>query len=284
MSATPQRSLDSPPRPKEFGGLQPTTLLELHERLRRNGVPVASILVARTIGEARAFWSTWMRGLQRRLIVAPEADSGLGLAAWKARTTGSPNDMPGLLFAGPTRNALEAAVNAARVAPSISVAAIASTDALAVEFSSSTMPALLLGDLLKGLIPLSPEDGRILDVVASRPAMGPLLRSAFEGVLFYLLEARRETQGRFKSNQRITRPGGDGTDEVDLVAENAKLVIEVDGAQHTTWEHTRRDQEKDARLRSIGYEILRFDAKVVATQPSEVWEKINLVLRRRGTS
>jgi very-short-patch-repair endonuclease len=264
--------------------LEPTTFLELHERLRRDGLPVASVVVARTVGEARAFWCNWTRSLQRSLVVAPEADASIGLAAWAARAGRAPTNPPGLLFVGPTQPVLEAAVSAARRAPSIPLGVVASTDALAVAFGSANMSAQLLGDLLKGLVPVSREDGRIIDVIASRSATGPLLRSAFEGVLYYLLQARPETLGKFKSNQRIARQGGKGADEVDLIAESAKLAIEVDGAQHTTWDHTHRDQQKDARLRSLGYEILRFDAKDVATQPSQVWERINFVLRQRETS
>jgi very-short-patch-repair endonuclease len=175
-------------------------------------------------------------------------------------------------------------MDAARNDPYVPVAVPLSTDTLAMEIASPTLPALVLGDILKGLTPLSIEDGRILDVVAARSSTAPLLRSAFEGVLYYLLEARHETQGKFRTNVRMKRSNEQGVDEVDLVAESVKLAIEIDGGQHETWEHTQRDQQKDARLRGLGYEVLRFEARAVATQPSDVWRKVYDTLRQRGNS
>jgi very-short-patch-repair endonuclease len=264
--------------------VEPDTLLDIHDRLRRDGIAVATIVVSRTVGEARAFWCGWMRERQRVVVVSPSMHAASGIAALRAKAPHLTPPNSGLLFAGPANLALTAATEAARKLSSAPIAVPLSTDALAMEISSSTMPASLLGDILKGLTPLSIEDGRILDVVASRSSTAPLLRSAFEGVLYYLLEARHETQGKFLPNLRIKRPGGQGADEVDLVAEDAKLAIEIDGGQHATWEHTRRDQQKDARLKSLGYEVLRFEARAVATQPNEVWLKIHQVLRQRGAS
>jgi very-short-patch-repair endonuclease len=166
----------------------------------------------------------------------------------------------------------------------VSIGAAAATDALAVQIASPDMSPLLLADTLKGLVPLSLEDGRILDVVAARPSTAPLLRSAFEGILYYLLEARPETKGLFRANVRVRHPDGGGADEVDLVAEALKVAIEIDGGQHKTWDHTRRDELKDARLKHLGYEVLRFEARNVATKPSDVWQRVHQVLKQRGSS
>jgi very-short-patch-repair endonuclease len=264
--------------------VEPDTLLDIHDRLRRDGIALATIVVSRTVGEARAFWCEWMRERERVVVIAPSMRAASGIAALNAKAPHLTPPSVGLLFAGPATLALAAAMEAARYRSSLPVAVPLSTEALATEIGSPAMLTPILGDILKGLVPLSIEDGRILDVVASRPSTAPLLRSAFEGVLYYLLEARHETQGKFQPNVRIKRTDDQGVDEVDLVAASVKLAIEIDGGQHATWEHTRRDQQKDARLKGLGYEILRFDAKAVATQPSEVWSKVYQVLRQRDNT
>jgi very-short-patch-repair endonuclease len=187
-----------------------------------------------------------------------------------------------LFVTTPVEEALLAAIEAARGLPGVSVATAVATDALAGLIASAQTPADLVRQTLQGLVPLSREDGRIVDVVAARPGTAPLLRSAFEGVLYYLLEARPETRSLFRTNQRLRQVDGNRVDEVDLVAEAAKIAIEIDGVQHKTWEHTHRDEGKDARLRSLGYEVLRFDARDVATRPSEVWHRVHQALEKRS--
>ena len=47
--------------------------------------------------------------------------------------------------------------------------------------------------------------------------------------------------------------------EVDFICKTAKLVIELDGAQHfNSLEAYRRDRRKDALLQESGYIVLRF--------------------------
>lgn len=259
----------------------PETLLDIHERLRRDGRAVASILVGRSVGEARAFWCAWLRAQGRSIVVSPGPKGAVGIAAYRAifKTV----ETAGLLFAGPVEDVLPAAIEAACDLPRVSVATAIATDALAVQLASVETSAELIGHALQGLVPLSREDGRIVDVVAARPAAGPLLRSAFEGVLYYLLEARPETKGLFRTNFRLRHVEGARADEVDLVAEQQKIAIEIDGGQHKTWDHTRRDEGKDARLRSLGYEVLRFEARDVATRPTEVWQRVYQSLGQRNT-
>lgn len=223
-----------------------------------------------------------MREQGRAVVVSPMTTAHAGIAALDARKKLSPK--VGLLFVGPASEILPAAVGAARSIPGVPVGAAVATDSLAIQIASPEMPTPLLADTLKGLVPLSLEDGRILDVVAARPSTAPLLRSAFEGVLYYLLEARAETRGVFRTNVRIRHANGGGADEVDLVAEEAKLAIEIDGGQHKAWDHTRRDEQKDARLRGIGYEVIRFEARDVATRPTDVWKRVHQMLGQRGNT
>lgn len=45
---------------------------------------------------------------------------------------------------------------------------------------------------------------------------------------------------------------------VDFACLKSKLVIEIDGAQHGEPGHLRRDAERDARLATSGFKVLRF--------------------------
>ena len=47
----------------------------------------------------------------------------------------------------------------------------------------------------------------------------------------------------------------------DFVAPAARLVVEVDGAQHAR--RRRADARRDERLRQLGYRVLRLDAQLV---------------------
>ena len=69
---------------------------------------------------------------------------------------------------------------------------------------------------------------------------------------------------------------------LDFYCVKAKLVIEVDGAQHYTPEGRRRDKIRDADLRSDGLEVLRFTNADVLTNGEGVvrviFEKIEATL------
>ena len=65
---------------------------------------------------------------------------------------------------------------------------------------------------------------------------------------------------------------------VDFYAPAAKLVIEVDGSEHFTANGRTRDAIRDAYLRSLGLEVLRFDDRQVLLETDAVieviWRKI----------
>ena len=50
---------------------------------------------------------------------------------------------------------------------------------------------------------------------------------------------------------------------VDFYAPSVKLVIEIDGSQHSEPEMLERDQRRDAYLQSLGLHVLRFENGVV---------------------
>ena len=57
---------------------------------------------------------------------------------------------------------------------------------------------------------------------------------------------------------------------VDFVALNPKLVVEVDGAYHSTPEQRRADARRDRRLAKVGYRVLRVAAAEVLARPEQV--------------
>lgn len=61
---------------------------------------------------------------------------------------------------------------------------------------------------------------------------------------------------------------------VDSFAPRAKLVVEVDGAQHLEADHAVKDRIRDGYLASIGLKVLRFNSRDVLMECDEVVEVI----------
>jgi len=68
---------------------------------------------------------------------------------------------------------------------------------------------------------------------------------------------------------------------VDFFIPKAKLVIEVDGSQHSVSENVARDQRRDAYMNSVGLQILRFNSNAVLKETDAVVEVIARVVRER---
>jgi very-short-patch-repair endonuclease len=85
-------------------------------------------------------------------------------------------------------------------------------------------------------------------------------RSASETFLYRRLQTLPATAGRFRLNAELPIPFDTrGRMEADLLCEELRLVIELDGAQHLAdAEAYRRDRRKDAALQQHGYFVLRF--------------------------
>jgi very-short-patch-repair endonuclease len=70
--------------------------------------------------------------------------------------------------------------------------------------------------------------------------------------------------------------------EVDLLWDQARVAIELDGPQHLGDAVAyRRDRRKDQLLHENGYIVLRFLAADVAREMDSVLDAIMLVLARR---
>jgi superfamily II DNA or RNA helicase len=101
-------------------------------------------------------------------------------------------------------------------------------------------------------------------------------RSSSEAFLFKRLESLPETQGRFTLNAKLTIPFRNRSFmEVDFLNEQARLVIELDGARHfSDHDAYRRDREKDYLLQECGYRIVRFLAEDLGSHLNDVLDTI----------
>lgn len=108
-------------------------------------------------------------------------------------------------------------------------------------------------------------------------------RSATEAFLYRRLQTLSETAGRFKLNVRLPIPfDGAGETEVDLLDEEARIAIELDGPQHLAdVEAYRRDRRKDLLLQEAGYFVLRFLAEDVGKRLDCVLDAVARVLAAR---
>ena len=61
---------------------------------------------------------------------------------------------------------------------------------------------------------------------------------------------------------------------VDFFAPRAKLVVEVDGAQHMEGDHALKDGTRDGYLVSLGLKVLRFNSREVLKESDAVVEAI----------
>jgi len=98
-------------------------------------------------------------------------------------------------------------------------------------------------------------------------------RSATEAFLYRRLETLAETKGRFALNAKLPIPfDGMSSLEVDLLCPDARVSVELDGAQHLGDPVAyRRDRRKDQLLQENGYLVLRFLAE-------DVGKELDLVL------
>jgi very-short-patch-repair endonuclease len=111
-------------------------------------------------------------------------------------------------------------------------------------------------------------------------------RSATEAFLYRRLETLVETKGRFRIN--VTLPiafDGVGGLEVDLLCADARVAVELDGAQHLADAVAyRRDRRKDQLLQENGYLVLRFLAEDVGRELDMVLDAILRALTHRRSA
>jgi len=101
-------------------------------------------------------------------------------------------------------------------------------------------------------------------------------RSATEAFLYRRLETLPQTAGRFHLNALLSIPFDISSQmEVDLLCADARLAVELDGAQHLADANAyRRDRRKDALLQQNGYLVLRFLSDDVGKHLDDVLDSI----------
>jgi very-short-patch-repair endonuclease len=104
------------------------------------------------------------------------------------------------------------------------------------------------------------------------------LRSAetsAEAKLWQALRNRKLSRWKFRRQHPIDRF------VVDFVCLDAKLVIEVDGATHSTLIELRRDAERTRMLEAFGFHVIRFTNGELFENSAGVLETILAELERR---
>jgi very-short-patch-repair endonuclease len=128
------------------------------------------------------------------------------------------------------------------------------------------------------------RDAVMTDTKAKSPAESQA-RSAVEAFLFAILSHRPQTKNRFRLNVPLDFHFGTRPAEGDLVATDARLVIEVDGYYHFRGQEAyRRDRRKDAALQEHRWFVIRFLAEDVVCDVQNVVEQIEYMLARRDAA
>ena len=111
-------------------------------------------------------------------------------------------------------------------------------------------------------------------------------RSATEAFLYRRLQTLAATKGRFDVNVSLPIAfDGLGRLEVDLLCADARVAVELDGAQHLADPVAyRRDRRKDQVLQENGYLVLRFLAEDVGKELDLVLDTILRALAHRQSA
>lgn len=116
------------------------------------------------------------------------------------------------------------------------------------------------------------------------PALDDGARSAQELFLFRMFECAPDLAGVFALNETVALHSRAW--EIDLLARDVKLAIEIDGYHHfQDADAYRRDRRKDMELQEAGYLVLRFLASDVVPDLERILETTRRALSaRRGAA
>ena len=93
----------------------------------------------------------------------------------------------------------------------------------------------------------------------------------------------RRLRGRLLGGFKFVRQEPIGPYFADFVCREERLVVEIDGATHSTEEERRRDAKREEFLCKLGYRITRFRNDEVYHNIEGVLETILAALERRTT-
>jgi very-short-patch-repair endonuclease len=86
-------------------------------------------------------------------------------------------------------------------------------------------------------------------------------------------------KGRQIGNAKFVRQEPIGPYFADFACRKARLVIEIDGATHSTLEESARDKQRTAELERLGYRVIRFSNEEIFGDLDPVLE---LIIRNLG--
>ncbi len=115
--------------------------------------------------------------------------------------------------------------------------------------------------------------------VHSLPQLKPVRRqlrrqlTPAEALLWKCLQRRQLAGRRFERQHSI------GPYVVDFYCASENLIVELDGHHHFDSAGMRRDAERDAQLRALGYQVLRIENKHVMESLSSVLAEIRAWFR-----
>jgi very-short-patch-repair endonuclease len=93
----------------------------------------------------------------------------------------------------------------------------------------------------------------------------------------------RRLRNRLLGGFKFVRQEPAGPYFADFVCREEKLVVEVDGATHSTDDERRRDAKREHFLRDLGYRMVRFQNGDVYRNIEGVLDTILAALERRQT-
>jgi very-short-patch-repair endonuclease len=96
----------------------------------------------------------------------------------------------------------------------------------------------------------------------------------FAHIAWQLVRGRQILNAKFRREHPI------GPYTVDFVCLELKLVIEIDGEGHWTEEGLRHDARRDAYLRRLGFEVMRFPGFRLLENAFDVQSEIEKVVER----
>lgn len=263
----------------------PGDVLQQHHQWRQGAVPIVSVVVGRDRLESRLAVERWLAQTQRHSVLAPAADLPSAMSAFNAHTgaaleqptehlAGARARLPALHWLHPFGEVLPVAMALSQQAPLVDNIVASTTDEVLATLLSGTTPRDTVQVVLTGLVPVHGADQRIFQTIVTARELSPFFRSPYEGLLYYMLESRRDTWRRFTTNQRIPKRHASGSWEVDLVAEASRLVVEIDGDQHHTHVQQDRDTLKQADLEHAGYTVVRIPTRQLAQAPEDAWRLV----------
>jgi len=266
----------------------PGALFAAHDRLRNSGFSVVSVICARTPLDARVWLGAWAAERSRAIVTAPDTTLDAAFGAYVARVPTFSNlgddvtdlALPLLLLpGGDLKETLPIAVALAKREYRLPVALTCDLAGIVEHLLNATVPLPLVSIALQGLVPVAQTEQQVLKTVAEGRQLTPFLRGACEGLVFYMLEARAETRGRFLPNQRVSGAQGHSY-EVDIFCADAKLIIEIDGPEHNHLKRQAMDERKSRDLEAGGHLMRRFGNDQVINDPVGVWQLIAEQLTR----